>query len=270
MKSPPPSDAPGVLPLRREATRRKGRGAEDRAPPIFIELYDLVLLLYQVVRHFPKSQKFILGQRIETTAVDVLAAVIEGNLVRDKGPHLHRASVELDKLRVFVRLARDQEGRARNTLSRLAADDPKRARYEQELAQAQLDQDLYFVFRAITPHHAPLSETELAGKLERHKGDYKALVDTIRIACANAESELALLLAPHLRRPREAKKALANVFAAPGAVRVNATSVTVTLEPAGTPNERQAFGALFEQVNRLGLTLPGDPDARRLRFQLQL
>ena len=169
-----------------------------------------------------------------------------------------------------MRLARDQEGRARNTLSRLAADDPKRARYEQELAQAQLDQDLYFVFRAITPHHAPLSETELAGKLERHKGDYKALVDTIRIACANAESELALLLAPHLRRPREAKKALANVFAAPGAVRVNATSVTVTLEPAGTPNERQAFGALFEQVNRLGLTLPGDPDARRLRFQLQL
>lgn len=107
MKSPPPSDAPGVLPLRREATRRKGRGAEDRAPPIFIELYDLVLLLYQVVRHFPKSQKFILGQRIETTAVDVLAAVIEANLSRDKGPHLHRASVELDKLRVFVRLARD-------------------------------------------------------------------------------------------------------------------------------------------------------------------
>jgi len=72
-----------------------------------VELYDLVLLLYQVVRHFPKSQKFVLGQRIETTAVAVLAAVIEANMNRDKGPHLYRASVELDKLRVFVRLSRD-------------------------------------------------------------------------------------------------------------------------------------------------------------------
>jgi len=63
---------------------------------------------------------------------------------------------------------------------------------------------------------------------------------------------------------------LANVFAAPGAVRVNAKSVTVTLEPAGTSNERQAFAALFDHVNRLGLSLPGDPEDRRLHFQLQL
>ena len=169
-----------------------------------------------------------------------------------------------------MRLARNQEGRARNKLARMAADDPKRAKYEQALDEALLEQDLYQVFRAIAPMKAPLCDTELAGKLVKHKGDYKALLDTIRIACANAESELALLLAPHLRRPREAKKALANVFAAPGAVRVNHKSVTVILEPAGTPNERQAFGALFEQVNRLGLTLPGDPEARRLRFQHKL
>ncbi len=169
-----------------------------------------------------------------------------------------------------MRLARNQEGRARNKLARLAADDPKRAKYDKALDEALLDQDLYQVFRAIAPMKAPLCETELAGKLVKHKGDYKALLDTIRIACANAESELALLLAPHLRRPREAKKVLANVFAAPGAVRVNHKSVTVTLEPAGTPNERRAFSALFDQVNRLGLSLPGDPEARRLRFQLQL
>jgi hypothetical protein len=169
-----------------------------------------------------------------------------------------------------MKLARNQEGRARNKLARLAADDPKRTKYEQALDGALLDQRLYQVFRAIAPMKAPLCETELAGKLVKHKGDYKALLDTIRIACANAESELSLLLAPHLRRPREAKKALANVFAAPGAVRVNHKSVTVTLQPAGTPSERLAFAALFDQVNRLGLSLPGDPEARRLRFQLQL
>ena len=167
-------------------------------------------------------------------------------------------------------LARNQEGRARNKLARLADDDPKRAKYEKELDSALLDQDLYQVFRAITPTKAPLAETELAGKLVKHKGDYKALLDAIRIACANAESELALMLAPHLLRPREAKKMLANIFAAPGGVRVNGKSITVTIDPAGTPHERHAFDGLFTEINRIGLSLPGDPKARRLRFRVQV
>ena len=166
-------------------------------------------------------------------------------------------------------LARNQEGRARNKLARLAADDPKRKKYEKELEQALLDQDLYQVFRAIAPLRAPLQDTELAGELVKHKGEYKLLLDTIRIACGNAESELALMLAPYLRRPREAKKVLANVFRAPGAVRVNAKSVTITVDPAGTPGEKQACAELFADFNRLGLSLPGDPKVRRLRFRVQ-
>ena len=167
-------------------------------------------------------------------------------------------------------LARNQEGRARNKLARLADDDPRRDKAEQDLEQALLDQKLYTVFRAIAPQKAPLQDTELAGKLVKHKGDYKDLLDTVRIACANAETELALMLAPAMRKPKEAKKALANLFAAPGAVRVNGKSITVTLQPAATAAEARAFDALFKQVNRLGLTLPGDPEARRLRFRCQM
>ena len=169
-----------------------------------------------------------------------------------------------------MRLARAQEGRARNKLARLSDDDPKRDKYEELLEDALVSQDIYQVFRAVEPVKAPLEKTELADKLVKHDPDYKALLDTIRIACANAESELALMLAPHLDRPREVKMALANLFAAPGAVRVNHKSVTVTLQPAGTPNEHQAFLALFDQINRLALFLPGDSDARKLRFRLQL
>jgi len=169
-----------------------------------------------------------------------------------------------------MRLARAQEGRARSKLARLDADDPRRDKHEKELDEALLDQKLYRVFRAIAPVKAPLKDTELAGKLVKHDPDYKALIDTIRIACANAESDLALMLAPRLKRPQEAKKALANLFAAPGSVRVNAKSLSVTLRPAGTPNEWQAFSALFDQVNRLGLSLPGDHEARKLHFRVQL
>ncbi len=167
-------------------------------------------------------------------------------------------------------LARNQEGRARNKLARLAADDPRREKAEEHLEQALLDQKLYTVFRAVAPQKAPLQDTELAGKLVKHKGDYKDLLDTVRIACANAESELALMLAPHLRKPREAKKALANLFASPGAVRINGTSITVTLLPAATTDESQAFKALFKQVNHMVLSLPGDLEARRLRFRCQI
>jgi hypothetical protein len=167
-------------------------------------------------------------------------------------------------------LARNQEGRARNKLARLADDDPRRDKADKQLEQALLDQKLYTLFRAVAPHKAPLQDTELAGKLVKHKGDTKDLLDTVRIACANAESELVLMLAPGLRKPTEAKKALANLFASPGAVRVNGTSITVTLQPAATTAEGLAFDALFKQVNRLRLTLPGDPEARRLRFRCQI
>jgi hypothetical protein len=113
---------------------------------------------------------------------------------------------------------------------------------------------------------------ELKGKLVYHRGDYKMLIDTIRIACANAESELASVLAHAdvFRRPREAKKVLANLFAAPGHVRVNGKSISVTVEPAGNRNEQEAIEDLFEVVNRWRLTLPGDAKRRPLRFRFQM
>jgi hypothetical protein len=195
---------------------------------------------------------------------------LDGRKTEDYPPETVIPNPARRRLDRAMTLARHREGRARNKLARLAVDDPRREKYEQDLEQALQDQDLYQVFRALAPPKAPLEDTELAGELVKHKEDYKTLLDTIRIACANAESELALMLAPHLRRPREAKKVLANVFASPGAVRVNGKSVTVTLAPAGTTNEKQAIDAFFREVNWLGLCLPGDTKARPLRFRIQL
>ncbi len=169
-----------------------------------------------------------------------------------------------------LRLARQREGEARRKLARLEADDPKRTKVQRDLDESLDLQKQLEAHRPNVPKHAPLNETELKGKLVYHPGQYKTLLDTIRIASANAESELAAVLQPHLRRPREAKKALANLFAAPGDVRVNGRSITVTLMPAGTPNEQRAFQRLFEVVNRLKLTLPGDTKRRPLRFRSHL
>lgn len=67
---------------------------------------------------------------------------------------------------------------------------------------------------------AALRDTDLAGKLVHHTIEHELTLDTIRIACANAESDLAAILTPHLHKPAEAKKTLATLFASPGSIRV--------------------------------------------------
>lgn len=112
-------------------------------------------------------------------------------------------------------------------------------------------------------------DTPLAGKLVRHVGRYKTLIDTLRVALANIESDLAMQLAPALPRATEAKKTLANLFAAPGLVTLGKRTITVALAPAATKPEREAFATLLRYVNAQRLTLPGDRERRELRFQLQ-
>jgi len=123
--------------------------------------------------------------------------------------------------------------------------------------------------RAKVPKTAPVSETPLAGKLRRHELGYKNVLDTLRSALANVESDLAVLLARHFHRPRETKKLLATLFAAPGTVRVSSRGVTVRLMPAATESERVALRVFLRDVTRLRFALPGDPGRRPLRWALK-
>jgi four helix bundle protein len=74
---------------------------------IFKKIYDLVLLVYQYVRLFPKSEKFILGERIEHASIDLLEGIITANQKKEKQAALVEASVKLDVLRIFIRLSKD-------------------------------------------------------------------------------------------------------------------------------------------------------------------
>jgi len=87
------------------------------------------------------------------------------------------------------------------------------------------------------------------------------------IACANVESDLAAELSPHLNKKTEAKKVLKNLFSSPGDIRVNCRTVTITIDPIGRKDEREALNILFRNLNRWNLTLPGDPKSRVLRIK---
>ncbi|MDP2649132.1 MAG: diversity-generating retroelement protein Avd [bacterium] len=76
---------------------------------IFEKVYQLVRWLYPTVSKFPKAQRFVLGQQIENTALDILRGVIRANAERDKLATLKGASVDLDTLRILLRLSKDLE-----------------------------------------------------------------------------------------------------------------------------------------------------------------
>ena len=68
--------------------------------------YRFILWLVPVVAGFPRSQKFVLGDRMQHAAMDVLEALIDATYTRRRDPALTRANLGVEKLRFFVRLAR--------------------------------------------------------------------------------------------------------------------------------------------------------------------
>ena len=67
--------------------------------------YQFLLWLVPNVEKFPRSQKFLLGDRIQNLALDVQEALIEATYSKSVAPHLARANLHLEKLRYLFRLA---------------------------------------------------------------------------------------------------------------------------------------------------------------------
>src|SRR4051794_32050772 len=84
------------------------RGEPDharRTGPALEAMYRFVLWLVPTVEKFPRSQKFLLGDRIQSTALDVLERLIEATYTKARRPPLLAANLGLEKLRLLVRLA---------------------------------------------------------------------------------------------------------------------------------------------------------------------
>ena len=92
------------------SARPPGGSAKDGARgtgPALESHYRFLLWLVPAVERFPRSQKFLLGDRIQRTALDVLESLIDATYTRQRGHHLARANLGLEKLRFLFRLAHD-------------------------------------------------------------------------------------------------------------------------------------------------------------------
>ncbi|MDD5555613.1 MAG: diversity-generating retroelement protein Avd [Candidatus Paceibacterota bacterium] len=76
---------------------------------VFQKAYDLALWLYPIVGRFPKNQRFVLGEQIENEIINILTEIIEANKESGtkRGELLKQISIDLDKLMVLFRMAKD-------------------------------------------------------------------------------------------------------------------------------------------------------------------
>jgi hypothetical protein len=76
--------------------------------PIFVKTYDFLLWLIPLTLKFPKSQRFLLAERLSAMALDfydlILDAVSEPEWQTDR---LDAADKLLTKIRLYVRLSHD-------------------------------------------------------------------------------------------------------------------------------------------------------------------
>ncbi len=85
---------------KREAARRTG--------PALEAMYRFMLWLVPAVEKFPRSQKFLLGDRIQSTAMDVLERFVEATYTtKERVRLLAQANLGIEKLRFQFRLATD-------------------------------------------------------------------------------------------------------------------------------------------------------------------
>lgn len=70
-------------------------------PTVIYKVYDLLMWLMERIAKFPRSHRFVLGDRMERLVLDVLELLIEAAYSRDKQDVLKQ------KLRYLVRASKD-------------------------------------------------------------------------------------------------------------------------------------------------------------------
>ena len=78
-----------------------------RSGVVVEKAYQFLLWLVPTLEKFPKSQKFLLADRIQALALDVLEGLVEATYTKNAVPLLRTANLRLEKLRFLFRLSLD-------------------------------------------------------------------------------------------------------------------------------------------------------------------
>jgi four helix bundle protein len=77
--------------------------------PVFQKTYELYKFFYQLVAHFPKKDRYSIGQKIENGMLGLIEDIVTASQLSksEKVPTLQGASIKLDVLKVLIRCCKD-------------------------------------------------------------------------------------------------------------------------------------------------------------------
>lgn len=76
--------------------------------PVFVRWYKFLGWLLDTTEKFPKRVRFTISSRLDTMALDVLELIIEAAYTKDKTHLLKKANLEIEKMRILIRLCHDR------------------------------------------------------------------------------------------------------------------------------------------------------------------
>lgn len=81
--------------------------AARRESPIFVRTYDWLRWLLPVTLTFPKSQRFLMAQRLQQKSLDFYDHLVAAGRRVEIAENLQQADVLLEQIRLNIRLCRD-------------------------------------------------------------------------------------------------------------------------------------------------------------------
>ena len=88
--------------------KRVSAASKPEPPVVLIRWYDYAKWVLERVESFPKSQRYVLGQRVSHQAMEVLEVLVEAAYSREKRALLATTNRKMEVVRWTVRMCKDR------------------------------------------------------------------------------------------------------------------------------------------------------------------
>jgi hypothetical protein len=75
--------------------------------PVYKSCYDLLLIVFRLVKNFQKEYKYTIGEKLKNEAIEMIIQVFKANVARDKKEHLLKARESVEIIRLLLRVLKD-------------------------------------------------------------------------------------------------------------------------------------------------------------------
>lgn len=87
---------------------RPSKSQSPELPVVLVKWFDYAKWILERTESFPKSQRFVLGQRLSNQVMEVLELLVEAGYSREKKSVLAQANRKMEVVRWTIRMCKDR------------------------------------------------------------------------------------------------------------------------------------------------------------------